>query len=46
VFDGGAYDFEMNKIKDIDITMTMACTGKAVQCDARYHQIAASDRGC
>jgi hypothetical protein len=42
VFDGRRrYDIEMTKIKDLDIAMDNGLyQGKAVQCDARYHQIA------
>jgi hypothetical protein len=42
VFDGRRrYDIELTKVRDLDIAMDNGLyQGKAVQCDARYHQIA------
>ena len=42
VFDGRRrYDIEMTKIRDVDIKMDNGLyTGKGVECDVRYHQIA------
>ncbi len=42
VFDGRRrYDIEMSKIRDVDIKMDNGLyTGKGVECEVRYHQIA------
>jgi len=42
VFDGRRrYDIEMSKIRDVDIRMDNGLyTGKGVECEVRYHQIA------